>query len=159
MPKQKQRKKAPRAERCTYIFEITEPKMGYSFGVNLNKHLSPDPLSEYMRIEFTGRVIKPDHMSGAFITCNIYGDRHYPDVLHNPTKYHNFSPEFVGMLNYKKNAADFSGWVSSDVFSHISLGIHMGMFKTIDLYGGTLYRGKADILRVGFEKEYDPGNY
>ncbi|MDD2466754.1 MAG: hypothetical protein PHI97_22375 [Desulfobulbus sp.] len=159
MPKLKERKKASRPEWCTYIFEITDPKMGYSFGVNLNKHLSPDPLSEYMRIEFTGRVIKPEQMRGALIACRIYGDRHYPDVLQNPTKYHNFNPEFVGMLNYKKNAADFSGWISSDAFFYISHGIHTGMFNTIDLYGGTLYHGKADILRIGFEKEYDPEIY
>jgi hypothetical protein len=44
-------------------------------------------------------------MSGALVPCKIDGDRHYPDVLQNPTKYHNFNPEFIGMLNYKKNAA------------------------------------------------------
>lgn len=159
MPRVKQRKKVTRPERCTYILEITEPKMGYSFGVNLNKNLSQDPLSEHMRIEFTGRIIKPDQMSGALIPCRIYGDRRYPDVLQDPDKYHNFSPSFIGMLSYKKNAADFVGWVSYDVFFHISHGIHIGMYKTMDLYGDALYRGKADILQIGFETMYDPANY
>lgn len=153
MPKPKQ------PETCTYIFEITAPKMGYSFGINRNKHLSPDPLSEYMRIQFTGRVIKPDHMSGKLIPCRIYHDRQYSDVLQNPAKYHNFNPECIGRLNYKKNAADLTCWISFDVFSHISHGIQSGMFKVIDLYGDILYRGQADIMHIGFENEYDPGNY
>jgi hypothetical protein len=91
--------------------------------------------------------------------CTIRGDREKIEHLTDPSKYDDFTPRLVGFLDVRKDLTDFYGWVPFDILPHICQLLHVGGIKYLNLHGTVLYRRKADIHNIGFQKEFNLDEY
>ncbi|MHC1698987.1 MAG: hypothetical protein AB9919_13195 [Geobacteraceae bacterium] len=145
-----------REEYSSYIIEITNSEMSYSFSLNKYKKLESGPHSEYMIMEFTGNVLCPAKIAGRTMKCRIRGDRENVAQLKDPNKYADYAPRLVGFIEVRKERADFYGWIPFGVLPHIYQYSQSGGIRFLNLHGTTLYRNNADIHSIGFQKDFDP---
>ncbi len=96
---------------------------------------------------------------GRMMECTIRGDREQVEQVTDPLKYDDYYPRGVGFIDIRKDLTTFYGWVPFDILPHICQLVHLGEIKYLNLHGTALYRNKADIHSISFEKEFNPEDY
>lgn len=150
------RRKQPPAQYCTYMLDISDWKVRYSYSTNRDRSRTPGPYSEYSAIEITGKLILPEKHSGVVVECIIYGRREYDAYVSDPDKFDNVRSGSVGTLNIRKDYSSFYGWVPFSAFPMIASLLATKDFRYLQLYGTLLKYRSASIVSLDLRKDYDP---
>ena len=108
-PKSTSRRKSPPIQYCTYMLEVLDRKVRYSFSTNRDRVRTPGPYSEYAAIEITGKLILPEKHAETIIECTIYGRRDYDEFISKPNDFDKIQSGLVGMINISKDYSNFYG--------------------------------------------------
>lgn len=155
MAKKLRKKKTPKWEEgCTYIIEIIDWEIPYSFSLNHRKIFSSGPFREHTSLNLTGRIIQPENLKDRTIPITMIGDRDKVSMVQGDEKYLSFEPKCVGTLTIRGAHSDYLGSLPFDVLPTLCFLLQAGKIKILALTGKVLYRGTADITSVHFEKEF-----
>lgn len=159
MPRSRnKRSKASAQEYCSYLIEIESWEMPYSLSIGKIGRLNEGPLWEHASIKIIGNFIYPQKLVGKEVQAYIIGDRQYTQVLLNPNNFQDYEPLGIGSLTVWGENREYLGSLPLDVFSQIATLLDVGGYRYLDLHGHVLYRGKAKITSLRFEKTFDPDN-
>lgn len=151
--KKKKKLHRPQEEYCTYLIEITDFNVRYSFSLNRGKRWNPGPYSEYSAIQIIGKLHEPAKILGREIKCTIYGSREHDRKLNEPEKYDGENDSLVGYVTAGKDYCGFTSWVPSSIIFGIGQMIQTKEFQFLELHGKPLFRNEANIHDITFTKE------
>lgn len=155
-PKPVKRRTPPPIQYCTYMIEVIDWKVRYSFSTNRNRPRTLGPYSEYSAIDITGKLILPEKNSETVIEGNIYGRREYDPYISSPEEYDKVDSHSVGIINIRKDYSSFWGWVPFTAFPLIANMFATKDFNYLQLFGEPLKYRSASIYSLDLRKDYDP---
>ena len=144
---------------CSYVLEITEWEMPYSFSTGRARKVAPASFWEHAAIRLKAKVLFPKTHVDKIVDVYILGHRDFNQIQNNPEKYPCYEPEAIGTLKIRGQDSEFLGSLPQDMFGQIATLLACGVYRYVELYGHTLYRGYADIVSLRFERDIDPEDY
>ncbi len=154
-PKATKRRTWKKYDETTYSIEIVEWSIPYSFQLTRDPKDISWPFWEFKSLDVKGKFLQPEKLAGRDVDARIMGDRRISRVLENPNEPVQ-EPKAIGGLTLRGKQSEFLGSVPYDALLLLSVLLHSGKIKVIEITGDALYRGSADIRRISFEKEYRP---
>lgn len=148
--------KISKNETCTYAIKILDWEVPYFFSANINKKLIDGPFWEHMDFKIIGKLIHPEKLVEKNIEVIIIGDRKLVPTVETPEKYYQFEPSSVATLTVRGKQRELLGSIPFDVMGSISFLLQSGKIRFIVLHGQMLYRGKAEIKSIRFQKDFGP---
>jgi hypothetical protein len=142
----------------SYVFEITDWELSYSFSVNWNEKLIEGPCFESMSLEIKGLILLPEKHASRGIHASFLGDRRIPPDPRD-SELSNWKPRCVGTITLRGETREFLGSLPFD-----SLPILIGLLETkrikyVDLHGKAPSYGSAEIRSIHFLQKYNPEEY
>jgi hypothetical protein len=158
--KKRRRKRSKRKaeEYRSYVFEITDWELSYSFSVNWNEKLIEGPYFESMSLEIEGCILLPEKHASKGMSATFLGDRRIPPDSRNP-ELSNWKPRCVGMITLRGETREFLGSLPFDSLPILSSLLDTKRIKYVDLYGKAPSYGSAEIRSIHFLKKYEPEEY
>lgn len=133
-----------------FVFEISDPKFGYSFSSRLRKR-DPQPYWEHPKLELTGLCLYPAKFANGVGSIEIVADRELPTP---PKGSWRSSGEWIGYLEAGKSKLRYYGNVPPDALGWTIAGIASGMTRFISVNGEPLKRGTARIRGCSFDASF-----
>jgi hypothetical protein len=155
IPRRKKRRTRNAEEDCSYIVEITDWELAYSFSVNWNEKLIEGPYFETLNLEAKGLIQEPKKYASKELQLTFLGDRRKPPDPLDP-ELGNWKPRCVGTITLRGETREFLGSLPFDSVPIVGGLLETGRIKFLDLYGKTPSRGHADIRSIHFLRKYDP---
>jgi hypothetical protein len=157
MPKAKRtRAKAP--DYWSYIFEIEDWEPSYMFSINDDSRFGRGPYWEHLGIDVTGTFIYPERAKGRRTTFTIGGDREIEESF-GPSYQARYEPRGVASLTMRGSDTYIHASVAHDALPFISAMIAAARIKFLLFHGESLYRGKATITSMHFQRSVDLADY
>lgn len=156
--KKRRRRTRKAEENCSYIIEITDWELSYSFSLNWNERMSDGPYWESLHLETKGIIRMPEKYAPKEIRAVFIGDRRIPPDPRDP-ELGNWKPRCVGAITLRGEQREFIGSLPFDSLSLLSSLHEAGKIKFIDLYGKAPSYGSADIRSIHFLQKYNPEEY
>jgi hypothetical protein len=147
-------KKPAKREECTYVIEIDDWSLSYSFSLDRHGKMSAGPYWEHTSLEMKGTFVHPETLSKP-IQVIILGDREKISALEMPQEYR-YEPKAVGGLTVRGKESEFLGSVPFDAIHSICQLLQARKLKYLVLSGQMLYRGSSDIFSVCFQEHFGP---
>lgn len=140
---------------CSYLVEILDWELTYSFLLNPNPKIFPGQYSEHLYLEIKGSMRSPEKYAGDEINSTFIGDREiFP--LKNES---DFRPRCVGAITLRGERRDFLGSLPFDSLPIITSLMETKQIRFFDLHGLIPKYGRAYINSIGFFREYNPDDY
>lgn len=158
---QKQTKKKQRLvsqeEYCTFIVEIIDWELPYSFSINHNDKYDSAPYSEYLHMHLKGLLREPKKLGGKELDITIIGDRSL--ILEKKNSLPPDIPNRVGTVTMRGESRSFIGSLPFDSLPIIACLLESKRAKYLELHGRTPFRGNAATSEVHFLKSYNPEDW
>jgi hypothetical protein len=146
-------KRARRRESCTFVIEILDWDMSYSFSLDPERRITPGPYWEHASLNIQGRFVEPATLLDRTVEMIIIGDRRETFAAEKPEEV-KWTPKAIGGLIASKSQAEYLGSVPFDTLQLIVSLLGMGKIKFLILSGEALYRSRTDIKSIHFEKDF-----
>ena len=152
MKKKAKKTKSPKREERTYVIEIEDWSLSYSFSLDRHNEMSVGPYWEHASLEMKGTFAHPETLAKP-IQVIILGDREKISALEKPEEYR-YEPKAVGGLTVRGKASEFLGSVPFDAIQTLCLLLQAKKLKYLILSGQVLHRGSADIFSMHFQEHF-----
>jgi hypothetical protein len=152
MKKKTKKTKSPKREECTYVIEIEDWNLSYSFSLDRHGKMSAGPYWEHTSIEMKGTFVHPETLAKP-IQVIILGDREKISALERPEEYR-YEPKAVGGLTVRGKESEFLGSVPFDAIQTLCQILQVRKLKYLVLSGQVLYRGSTDIFSMHFQEHF-----
>ncbi|OPX99883.1 MAG: hypothetical protein A4E60_02596 [Syntrophorhabdus sp. PtaB.Bin047] len=149
------RKKVKTRESCQYAVETLDWGLDYSLSLDPQHKISAGPYWEYAHLKVNGRFVEPQRLLDRAIDVIILGERHIGFAMEKPLEV-TWQPRAVGGLTVSKSMTDCYISIPFDALTLIAGGMEHGRVRFVTFFGEALYRNKADIRSVSFERSYVP---
>jgi hypothetical protein len=147
------KRESTRREYESFIFRVENPRVSYGLYLDRNGR-SQGPYWEHLELSLRGTIVVPDRVQGREGSLTFLGNRRLARDLDNPSDSRS-QPVAVGELTIWGETTSYLGSLPQDELWHIFSTLNRGEFQMVVLHGEKLYRGKAKILDVHFEREID----
>lgn len=151
----RKKKKTRRIESATFVVEILDWNVDYSFSLDKEQRIKGGPYWEYTSLKIMGRLVSPEKLLDRTIDITILGDREKDWAVEKPSEC-NWKPISVGGLTINKSYSEYLGSIPFHAIQLLVTLLQAEKTKYIELTGDALYRGSASIRSMHFEKEYEP---
>lgn len=149
--------KRPKEEYCTFVVEVIEWELPYSFSIHHDSKHYPSPYTEYLHLQIKGIIREPKKHGGIEIDLTFIGDRSIVPEINNLSS--DGKPNRVGTIIMRGKYRHYSGSLPFDSLQVIAPMLESKRLKFIELHGFSPYRGEAAIRSINFFKNYDPGEW
>jgi hypothetical protein len=157
MPDKKKQKKPKKKviEYWTYVVEIMDWELTYSFSLTEREEDKLYPYSEFLHLEIKGLIKEPAKYAGLEMDATIMGDR---DILpdKNDNSYFERKPLGVGSLNLRGEYRKFLGFIPFDTLPILSEMLDSKNIQYFYLHGPKPHYGSTIIQSIHFYKKRDP---
>lgn len=151
----KQKRKSKERPYESYIIEILEWEIPYSFSLSLDNDIDPCPYWEHTEIKIRGKFIKPQKLAGKELELCFLANRQISSVMNDYKEHHHWEPKAVGGLSVRGEKRDYIGSLPFDAFPFLCNCFSAEKHKYVILNGQALRYGSADIHSVHFQQQYD----
>ena len=152
--KKKALPRRPKEEYTTFIVEVIDWELPYSFSLNHNDKYFPGPYSEHLHLEITGVIREPQKHGGIVIDLTFIGDRRIVPEINNPSS--DYKPNRVGTITMRGEHRSFIGSLPIDSLPVIVPMLESKRLKFLELHGLSLFRGEAATRSIRIFKDYEP---
>ena len=146
--------KKPIEEYATFIVEVIDWELPYSFSLNHNDKHFPSPYSEYLHLHVNGILREPKKHGGKAIDLTFIGDRSIVPEINNRSSIN--KPNRVGTIIMRGDNRHFIGSLPFDSLQVIAPMLESKRLRFIQLHGLSPYRSHAATRSIHFFKDYDP---
>ncbi|MHB8057414.1 MAG: hypothetical protein ACYDHC_05915 [Desulfuromonadaceae bacterium] len=150
----KARPKRPKVDYCTFVVEIFDWELPYSFSIHHDSKHYPSPYSEHLHLQVQGVIREPKMHGGKEIDLTFIGDRSIVPEINNLSS--DSKPNRVGTINMRGEYRRFIGSIPFDSLLVIAPMLESKRLRFLELHGSILYRGEAATRSIRFFKDYDP---
>ena len=105
-----------------------------------------------------GTIVSPENVQGRQGTLTFLADRRMTRDLDNPIESRS-QPMAMGTQTIRGGTTGHLGSLPHDALWNLLALLTRGEIQMLTLHGETLYRGRAKILNVHFEREIDPKDW
>lgn len=152
MKKKAEKTRSPKREERTYVIEIEDWSLSYSFSLDRHNKMSAGPYWEHTSLEMKGTFAHPETLAKP-IQVIILGDREKTSALERPEEFR-YEPKAVGGLTVRGTESEFLGSVPFDAIQTLCQILQARKLKYLVLSGQVLYRGSADIFSMRFQEHF-----
>jgi len=156
--KRRKKRKRKAEENCSYIIEITDWELTYSFSVNWNEKLIEGPFFEALNLEVKGLIRVPEKYASKELNATFLGNRKMVPDPRDP-EFSDWKPRCVGSITLRGETREFLGSLPLDSVPILCNLLETGRIKFVDLYGKVPSYGSAEIRSIRFLQKYDPEEY
>lgn len=142
----------------SYLFDIQDWEIDYSFSLNKEPRFSPGPFSEHSCLKITAMATCPKRTKGKKFVFWLLGSRELDDDLDNPME-NLREPKGVGELTDRGDSQNYFGGIPQSFLRGYLECLEKGHFKSLLLQGPKIRYGKATITYLNFAKYHDPEEY
>lgn len=146
--------KRAKEEYCTFIVEVINWELPYSFSINYDSKHFPSPYSEYLHLHVQGVLREPKKHGGKEIDLTFIGDRSIIPEINNTSSLN--KPTRVGTITMRGENRGFIGSLPFDSLQVIAPMLESKRLRFIQLHGLSPYRCNAAIKSIHFLKNYCP---
>lgn len=153
--KQKKSKGRKKPDNCSYIIEVKDWKLTYSFGLNTIPKLLSGQYLESLHLKLNGCLQYPVKYASKEIKAAFVGDRSLPARIAESDE-PEIKPRAVGSITLWGEQREFLGVLPFDTLGIIDSLLRTKQIKFLDLYGAVPSRGHAYIESIRFLETYAP---
>lgn len=139
---------------CTFIVEVINWELPYSFSINYDSKHFPSPYSEHLHLHVLGVLREPKKHGGKEIDLIFIGDRSIKPEINNTSSLN--KPARVGTITMRGENRGFIGSLSFDSLQVIAPMLESKRLRFLELHGLSPFRGEAATRSIRFFKDYDP---
>jgi hypothetical protein len=143
-----------KVEYQSYLFRVENPEVSYALSIDRNG-VTEGPYWEHVELSVRGTIVSPENLQGREGTLQFLADRRITRDLDNPIESRS-QPIAVGTLTIWGGRTNYLGSLPHDALWHLHALLTRGEIRMLALHGEALYRGRAKVLNVHFERELDP---
>lgn len=147
----------PKAEYTTFIVEIMDWELPYSFSINHNDKYFPGPYSEHLHLHIKGVLREPKKHGGTVIDLTFIGERDIVPEINDRSS--DYKPNRVGTITMRGEHRSFIGSLPIDSLPVIAPMLESKRLRFLELHGLSLFRGEAATRSIHFFKDYDPEDW
>ncbi len=153
----KRRRKTPKEENQTYIFEIVAWQPEYLLSVDYDRYRR-GPYHEYADIGLSTSCVHPKNWAGRPAQIVIMGEENFmmPEALKRDP---DWTPNCVAAIYLPPANGDFALSVPMERLPFLMTAFSVGMFRYLLLWGPPLKRSRSMCTSVHFERTVDFTEY
>lgn len=144
----------PKEEYTTFVVEVLDWELPYSFSLSHNDKFSPGPYLEHLHLQITGVIREPQKHGGKEIELTFIGDRSIIPEINNRSS--DYKPNRVGTIVMRGEYRRYLGSLPIDSLPVIAPMLESKRLKFLELHGLSLFRGESSTRSIRFFKDYDP---
>jgi hypothetical protein len=152
--KKKALPRRPKEEYTTFIVEVTDWELPYSFSVNHESKHFPSPYSEHLHLHIKGVLREPKKHGGKEIDLTFIGERDIVPEINNRSSGN--KPNRVGTTIIRGENRHFIGSLPFDSLPVIAPMLESKRLRFLELHGLSPFRSHAATRSIHFFKDYDP---
>lgn len=147
----------PKEEYCTFVVEVMDWELPYSFSLNHDSKHFPSPYSEHLHLQVKGILREPKKLDGKEIVLTFIGERDIIPEINNQSSAN--KPNRVGTLILRGENRHFIGSLPFDSLQVIAPMLESKRLRYVQLHGLSPNRGRAATRSINFFKDYDPDEW
>lgn len=144
----------PQEEYTTFIVEVEDWELPYSFSLNHDDRHFPSPYTEHLHLQVQGVIREPKKHGGKKIELTFIGERSIVPEINNRSS--DNKPNRVGTIIMRGDNRHFIGSLPFDSLQVIAPMLESKRLRFIQLHGLSPYRSHAATRSIHFFKDYDP---
>lgn len=152
--KKKALTRRPKEEYTTFVVEVVDWELPYSFSLNHDDRHFPSPYSGHLHLEVQGVIREPKKHGGKEIELTFIGERSIAPKIFNRSS--DNKPNRVGTIIMRGEYRKFIGELPFDSLQVISPMLESKRLRFLELHGLSPFRGEAVTRSIRFFKDYDP---
>jgi hypothetical protein len=144
----------PKEEYTTFVVEVVDWELPYSFSINHDSKHYPSPYSEHLHLQVKGILREPKKHGGKEIELTFIGERDIIPEINNQSSAN--KPNRVGTIILRGENRHFIGSLPFDSLQVIAPMMESKRLRYVQLHGLSPYRCHAATRSINFFKDYDP---
>jgi len=144
----------PKEEYTTFVVEVVDWELPYSFSINHDSKHYPSPYTEHLHLQIKGIFREPKKHDGKEIDLTFIGERDIIPEINDQSSAN--KPNRVGTINMRGEYRRFIGSIPFDSLQIIAPMLESKRLRYVVLHGSSLFRGEAATRSIRFFKDYDP---